>query len=244
MKAREGLDDKKRSIVVQLRDLDERIGEALRAGDAILVRSYALQLDHLLRTAVLSWPPGCGLTSLVTEFQALTPDYMKKNDFQLLKYLSDCAHRFFVIVDETSRLGEGDAALPCSLFEGTREYLETIARQINGCYASGWFDACAVMIRRLVETLVIEAFESNKLESKIKGTTGDYLHLRDLVTKALNEPSWNLGRNVKTALPQLKDVGDLSAHSRRFIAQAGDIDRLIPALRLVAQEFILLARLR
>jgi hypothetical protein len=116
--------------------------------------------------------------------------------------------------------------------------------QINGCYASGWYDACAVMIRRLVETLVIETFESHKMESKIMNPTGDYLHLGGLVTNALNEPKWNLSRNAKRALPRLKDVGDLSAHNRRFTAQREDIEKVIPDLRVVAQEFIFLARLK
>src|SRR5258706_10534985 len=54
------------------------------------------------------------------------------------------------------------------LVKGTRSYIEKIANQINGCYEYGWFDACAVMIRRLLETLIIEVFEYHKIEAKIK----------------------------------------------------------------------------
>lgn len=245
MEAEKRVEDTNISVLIKLRDLDERVKDALRAEDTTLVHSFALQLDYLLKSAILSWPsPSSGLMPLLAEFQAFSPTYMKKDKLQLLRYLSDCAHRLLVTVDETSKLGNGDAVLPYSLFEGTREYLERIVRQINGCYASGWYDACAVMIRRLVETLVIEAFESHKIESKIKDSTGDYLRLRDLVTKALNEPAWNLGRNVKKILPRLKDVGDLSAHSRRFIAQREDIEKIMLDLRVVAQEFIFLAALK
>ncbi len=66
------------------------------------------------------------------------------------------------------------------LVKGTRPYIEKISNQINGCYEYGWFDACAVMIRRLLETLIIEVFEHHKIESKIK-KSGDYLYLKDLI---------------------------------------------------------------
>lgn len=129
------------------------------------------------------------------------------------------------------------------LVKGTRSYIEKIANQINGCYEYGWFDACAVMIRRLLETLIIEVFEYHKIERKIK-KNGDYVYLRDLINIALAETSWTLGRNTKNALPKLKDIGDKSAHSRRFNAIRNDIDAIKSELRTVVQELLILANLK
>lgn len=131
-----------------------------------------------------------------------------------------------------------------SLVRNTRGYIERVTNQINGSYENGWFDACAVMIRRLIETLIIEVFEAHKIQDKIKNTGGDYLYLRDLIDRTLAEPSWNLGRGVKAALPKLKDVGDKSAHSRRFNAQRGDIQPLVGDIRLVVQELLYLSGLK
>jgi hypothetical protein len=131
-----------------------------------------------------------------------------------------------------------------SLVRGTRGYIEKVANQANGCYANGWYDACAVMIRRLIETLIIESFEKHQISNKIKNSSGDFLYLRDLITLTLNETSWNLSRNCKSALPKLKDIGDKSAHSRRFIAQRGDIDKILDELRVVVQEMVFLAGLK
>src|SRR5450432_494030 len=50
-----------------------------------------------------------------------------------------------------------------SLVRNTRGYIERVANQINGTYENGWYDGCAVMIRRLIETLIIEAFERHNL---------------------------------------------------------------------------------
>ncbi len=129
------------------------------------------------------------------------------------------------------------------LVKGTRSYIEKVANQINGCYEYGWFDACAVMIRRLLETLIIEVFEHHKIQDKIQ-KNGDYLYLRDLITITLSEPSWSLGRNTKNALPKLKDIGDKSAHSRRYNAIRHDIDDIKLDLRLVLQELLVLANLK
>jgi hypothetical protein len=139
---------------------------------------------------------------------------------------------------------ETEQVLASSLTRGTRGYIERIVTQINGAYEHGWFDACAVMIRRLLETVIIEVFESKGLAHQIKNPAGDFLYLSDLVDATLNEASWNLGRNAKRALKELKAVGDRSAHSRRFIAHRHDIDRIIPLLRDVIQELVYLAGLK
>lgn len=133
--------------------------------------------------------------------------------------------------------------IPHAMVKSTRGYIEKIAYQINGCYEAGCFDACAVMMRRLLETLIIECFEEYKIESKIKNTTGDYMFLSDLIGVLMSEASWALGRNSKKALPKLKDIGDKSAHSRRFNAHREDVDNLIVDFRTTCQELLYLAKL-
>lgn len=100
------------------------------------------------------------------------------------------------------------------------------------------------MIRRVLETLIIEAYEHHQLAAKIKNPMGEFFHLRDLIDKCLQETSWNLSRNCRQAMPKLKDIGDKSAHSRRYNAHRGDIDPLLLDIRLVVQEFVYLAGLK
>ena len=58
------------------------------------------------------------------------------------------------------------SVLPFSVVRNTRGYIERIANQVNGTYENGWYDACTVMIRRLLETLIIEAFEHPRYRGK------------------------------------------------------------------------------
>jgi hypothetical protein len=100
------------------------------------------------------------------------------------------------------------------------------------------------MIRRVLETLIIETFEHHSLATKIQNAEGDFLYLRDLIDKCLKESEWNLTRGCKQAMPRLKDIGDKSAHGRRFNAHRGDIDPLLADIRLVVQELVYLAGLK
>jgi hypothetical protein len=131
---------------------------------------------------------------------------------------------------------------PISIVEGTPDYIQTIAIQANGCYERGWYDCSAVMMRRLIETLIIECFEKKGIESKIKNVDGNYYFLGDLIPRFLTE-TWNVSRNTKNSLPKLKDVkelGDMAAHSRRFLATKSDIDKYSKDFRIVLQELVFL----
>ncbi|MGY6644679.1 MAG: hypothetical protein ACXIVD_05610 [Salinarimonas sp.] len=146
--------------------------------------------------------------------------------------------------EEGIRASDANAIVPSILFKGTRGYLVKIVNQANGAYSQGWFDASAVMIRRLLETLIVEAFEKHGRAVEIQSQNGDFLYLRDLIAKTIACTAWNLSRNTKQALPRLKDVGDKSAHSRRFNAVRNDLESIKSDLRCVVEELLSLAGMR
>jgi hypothetical protein len=167
-------------------------------------------------------------------------DKLNAQIFELAKDLHESAIKIYRPPDEGFR-AESEKVIPMSIVRNTRGYIAQVANQINGCYEKGWYDACAVMIRRLIETLIIEAFENKGIASKIMNSQGDFLVLDEMIDKALVDPIWNLTRNTKKALPRLKKIGDLSAHSRRYNAHFKDIESLVDDVRVVVQEFIYLA---
>ena len=139
---------------------------------------------------------------------------------------------------------ESEGLFPLSILsQAKRGYLVTVGRQMNGCFSSGWYDAAAVMMRRLIEIAIIEAFEAKSLSSKIKDAKGNYLQLTDLTSKALAETSWNLSRNTKKILPSLRDIGHMSAHGRYFNARKEDLQAVKSGCRVVIEEFLHLGAL-
>jgi len=109
---------------------------------------------------------------------------------------------------------------------------------MNGCFSQGWYDASAVMMRKLLEIALSEAFEAKGIAAKIKDAGGDYVQLSDLITRSLNEGGWTLSRNCKKALPLLRDAGHSSAHGRYYHARREDIEGLRPGCRIVVEEFL------
>jgi hypothetical protein len=137
-----------------------------------------------------------------------------------------------------SHLEDGSIFPLSALTKTGRGYMVAVGRQMNGSYASEWYDACAVMMRRLLEAAIIEAFEAKKIDSRIKDSNGDFFQLTALITTALAETAWNLSRNVKKELPRLRDLGHKSAHGRHYLAKKMYIDELKTPFRDAMEAFL------
>ena len=149
------------------------------------------------------------------------------------------------ILGATQPLVEQDLGyLPQGVWSGTRGYVEKICEQLNGCYQFGFHDAASVMMRRLVETLVIEAYEKLAREAEIKDAAGNFLMLRDLIARATGTNPIGLGRDAKEALGRIKEMGDRSAHNRRYNAIRSDLDKVQSGVRVIVDELINIADMR
>ena len=136
-----------------------------------------------------------------------------------------------------------DSVLPAELFLQTRGYIEKTVKQINGSYDCGLYDCTAVMCRRLLETLLIEAFEAKGVESELKGADGNFLMFSGMLAAVEASTSVRPGRNAFGGLRDFKKLGDLSAHSRRFNARRDDIVRIRDGIRVASEELLHLANL-
>ena len=130
-----------------------------------------------------------------------------------------------------------------SMWKATRGYIEKVCLQLNGCYSHGYYDAGAVMVRRLVETLIIECYEHLNRDAEIKDGDGNYLMLKDLIECAIDAKRLTLGREAKKGLKEIKSIGDRAAHNRRYNARRSDFDGIRDGLRVTVEELINIADL-
>ena len=149
-----------------------------------------------------------------------------------------------ILEEAKPEINHDSGYLSKEVWDGTRGYIEKVCEQLNGCYHNGYYDAASVMMRRLVETLVIEAYESLKRDSEIRDSNGNFMLLRDLVGRAIGSLPIGLGRDAKDALGKIKEMGDRSAHNRRYSAVKSDMDKIQSGLRVVVDELINIASLR
>ncbi len=125
------------------------------------------------------------------------------------------------------------------ILNNTRTNTQNIAKEMCQCYQIGAYTACCVMMRRLVETYIIECFESHQCEYEIKDTaSGDFLFLSELIPKYLASNKWSKSKNIKSHLQEIKKLGDQCAHNRYFTGRKSDLDNIKSALRQTMEEIV------
>jgi len=136
------------------------------------------------------------------------------------------------------------AYIPKVIWDNTRGYIETIAQQINGSEKCLFLDGASVLIRRLIETLLIEVYEHLHREDEIKGPDDNYVMLGLIIKKVTEAPGLPLGRDTKSALHDIKVIGDRAAHNRRYTTTLCDLAKINSGVRLAVEELIQLADLK
>jgi hypothetical protein len=93
----------------------------------------------------------------------------------------------------------------------------------------------------LFETLIIEAFENQGALEELKRKDGELEQLSGLIRALENTKAFSVARQTKQAAKKLKDIGDWSAHNRRHVAVAKDIDDVRSHLRVACGDLLHLA---
>jgi len=139
---------------------------------------------------------------------------------------------------EPSRPDDINSVIDSALFEYAPSYVKNIVQQINISYSNACYDCAAVMMRRLAETMIVDAFESKQALAEITDTNGDIFSMTPLIKRLSSTAVFSVSRQTKQAIPLLKDVGDWSAHNRRYRARKSDIDSAARQLRLAAADLL------
>jgi hypothetical protein len=134
--------------------------------------------------------------------------------------------------------------LPEDIVEGTRQYLQALVQQINGSYHFGFYDACAVLSRRLEECLLILAFEAAGAREAILDVKGDHVTLEKIISQVSATRHVKLARGATVTLTKMKELGDTAAHHPTYVTRQRDIDEHRVAYAKVISELVHLAKLK
>jgi hypothetical protein len=179
-------------------------------------------------------------SDLLKEWNEFVPQYN-----QLLKDHDNLIEQHDLVKEEKENIEQTlqqsqkvEQYFPIELLENTRGYLNITGNQCNQSFNFGLNDACLVMLRKLIETLIIECFERHRIEATIKNHLGHYFFLSDLIDLFTKETAWTISRNTLSSLPSIKKLGDLSAHNRRFNAKRTDLEKIQSDVRIVIEELV------
>jgi len=167
----------------------------------------------------------------------LTIKGRRPGSFQIdVRRLSDLQEQYGPYL-KVKRVDVQDLVIPNEWVAGTRVYLERLVHQINGSYEYGFYDACATMMRRLMESLIIEIYIHEGRQHEIRNG-GVFLGLEKLIAQVRADQTLTLGRNTPKAMTDVKELGDTAAHDRVCITSQQDIDDLLPRYRRMVQDLL------
>lgn len=127
-------------------------------------------------------------------------------------------------------------------FCGKRGYLTKLIKQINLSFKNNCYDACAVLMRRLFEVLLILTYQEAGIEDAIKRNDG-YVMLADIVKDAKNNQILKFSKRIKENFDNFREVGNNSAHSITYTAGQKDINDIKIDYRVMLEDLYNRAKL-
>lgn len=124
------------------------------------------------------------------------------------------------------------------LFAGKDRYLRDITVEVNTAFRNGAYNACSVLLRRLLETLIIKAHTRNGTVAMAQDANGEFHHLTRLIDDVTNNRLFGLSRNAYDAMPELKRLGDWGAHNPNVLVRVTDLEPLKANARLCFEELL------
>jgi len=155
------------------------------------------------------------------------------------KYLTDLNSKYSEYLN-IKKVDVSDTVLPSDIVKGTEIYLEEMVREINGTYQYGFYNSSAVILRRIMESLIIQIFIKNNLTNEIR-SNNSFLMLDGLINKIISNQQIILSRNSPKTMKLIKELGDTAAHDRTYLTSPNDIDDNKLAIRRLIQELLHLA---
>ena len=107
---------------------------------------------------------------------------------------------------------------------GKKTYINKLIKEINCCYAQHCFNACAVLMRKLFEMLLILSYKNLGIDNEIRNGNG-YKMLSHIVNNAKQNKTLALSRN-KDKYDTFINLGNYSVHNPFFIVTIQEIDSI------------------
>ena len=137
---------------------------------------------------------------------------------------------------DTVTIESHDELIEEAKFCGKRLFLTRLIQQINFTYGNNCYDACAVLMRRLFEVLLVLAYQNKGLEDNIKKSDGSHKMLEGIVRDAMQNKELGIPPRISKHFNAFREVGNNSAHSITYTAGKHDIDNIFRDYRVMIED--------
>lgn len=152
--------------------------------------------------------------------------------------LDDLQSQFPGLSSGSEEVVSDDTILPKPIYENTRGFVESLAKQINASFEYNIFDGSAVLMRRLLEILLILSYEHLNIEAEIQDNDGNYVPLERIITNAKSNKSLRLSRDTKKVLEEFRKLGNFSAHKIYYNCRRRDLVDVLRPYRAAVEELM------
>lgn len=121
-------------------------------------------------------------------------------------------------------------------FCGKRGYLDKLIKQINHTYGHNCFDACAVLMRRLFEILLVLTYQNTGNEAVISKPDGTHFMLEAIVKDAVQNKALGIPARISKNFDAFREVGNNSAHSITYTAGQKDVTDIQRDYRVMMED--------
>ena len=137
---------------------------------------------------------------------------------------------------DTVTIESHDELIEEAKFCGKRPFLTRLIQQINFTYGNNCFDACAVLMRRLFEVLLVLAYQNKGIEADITKPDGSHKMLEGIVKDAVQNKALGVPARISKNFDAFREVGNNSAHSITYTAGKLDIDNIAREYRVMMED--------
>lgn len=147
--------------------------------------------------------------------------------------------------DDSMEVEQLGSVLPDALFDKLLPNVQSLCKQINASYENNLFDCTAVMMRRLLESLLVLSYQKAGIEAEITDKSGTHhVSLDKIIKNAEQNATLALSSNTRKDMMLFKDLGNYSAHKIWYNCTQGDIKPHILKYRVIIEELMYKAGLK
>lgn len=141
--------------------------------------------------------------------------------------------------EDTVSVQQSGTILPDALYNGLQSNIQSLCKQINASYENNLFDCTAVIMRRLLESLLVLCYQNTGTEAEIMDKSGCYhITLDKIIKNAEQNKTLALSANTRKEMALFKDLGNYSAHKIWYNCTQQDIKPHILKYRTIIEELM------
>ena len=133
-----------------------------------------------------------------------------------------------------SSITHEDDIISTELIKQLPRPLQSIVKEINGCFGNGYYGAGSVMCRKAIEASIHIRFAKESKEDNLKDNSGEFFRLPKKIELAKQEHFINFQH--ANELARIRWFGDAGAHSYKINIYTNDLKNNISIVRLALEE--------